>query len=335
MRLVEIGRRDTPRDDRDRPPGAVGAGDDQAGAGPVGDEEAGAAGAGPIIDPRMAQRRIDVLRDSLRRRTRIAAGVVGVATLVAAALGLAHSPLLGIHHVTVTGVDVAEPTIVADAGLVAGEPLIDVSESGAAHRLEAVPWVATARVVRSWPSSLHIDVVRRVAVAQVPTGASVDGPVAEVDVTGRVLARRHSPVAGLPTLVGVGRPGPAGSWLRASPGRHADGVPGAALDGLVADPGSATGAALAWAADLARTEARIGPNRDGVAVTRFTVGPGGTIRALVRPGAVTLDLGGTTELAARVAAVAAFLRAVPLTGLRQVDFSVPDRPTATVRAASG
>ncbi len=284
------------------------------------------------MDPRMRQRRVEVQRQTSKRRLRLLGGALAAVTVVAAGLVVAHSPLLGVRHVVVVGAGRPAAAVLAEAGISPHEPLVDVSPAAAARRLEAVPDVATASVSRSWPGSLRIAVTLRRAVAQVREGASSTSPVAEIDATGRVVALSDS-APGLPDLVGVGRAGRPGTWLPGSPGPAADGRQGAPLGAELSAPASGTAAALGFLTQVRRTEAVVGLGRERGQVRRVTVGAGGAITALAGPGAVTLLLGGRAALAEKAAAVVAFLRAVPLAGLATVDFTVPNRPTASVVGA--
>lgn len=177
-----------------------------------------------VVDPRMRSRRIGVLREAGRRRLRNMTFVlVGVAVLVAGLAAL-RSPLLDVDRVTVTG---AENTSMQDALDVAaverGRPLVSVDTGGIARRLEQLPWVATARVGRSWPGTVTIRITERRPVAQVRI---TDSRVAVVDAAGRVLA------IGPPTPGGA--PGRAPVVLTGVGGRIAEGgrLPAAARDAL-------------------------------------------------------------------------------------------------------
>jgi cell division protein FtsQ len=139
-----------------------------------------------VVDPRMRSRRIGVRRDAGRRRLKR----VGLAlTVVAVLLGLAfatRTSLLDVERVTVRGADQDRSDEVrAAAGLVPGEALVDVDTDAAAARVEELPWVASAEVVRSWPSTVRVDVTERVPVALVQVS---ERRAALVDADGWVIS---------------------------------------------------------------------------------------------------------------------------------------------------
>ena len=191
-------------------------------------------GAHPLrhrIDPRFRQRRIDVKREAGRKRLRVLIAGTSVLVLLAVALGAARSPLLAVRHVRVAGGSHVSPAVVvAAAGLGGHHQLLDVNAGATARRIEQLPWVATARVRREWPSTVRITVSERVPVA------AVGAPAEVVDAGGRVLATDGVDVAvvdlHVPGLeVGPGLPVPA-------PVR-----PGGVLDRFYA-PGLAVAAAM-------------------------------------------------------------------------------------------
>lgn len=147
------------------------------------------------IDPRLRARRIDVARDHGRRRLRRLT-VAGIAVLlVAIAYGATRSPLLDVDRVEVRGATGADAAEVVDAsGVRTGEPLAWLDVDGARRRVEALPWVAGARVERDWPSTVVLRVEVRAPVAVVGLGARF----VLVDEAG--LALREGRVAGLPVI---------------------------------------------------------------------------------------------------------------------------------------
>lgn len=159
------------------------------------------AGPRPAIDPRLRARRVEVRRSEGRRRLRvlvIAAGVVGALALLA---GLLFTPLFDVDRVTVAGQFRTDPAdVVAAAGIERGEPLVTADLAGAERRIEALPWVDEATVVRSWPGTLRYRVVERVpaAAAQGPDGSWV-----AIDGDGRVLVGLDAEPTDLPVVEGV------------------------------------------------------------------------------------------------------------------------------------
>lgn len=156
-------------------------------------------GTAPAIDPRLRARRVEVRRSEGRRRLRVlvaAGAVVGVLLLL---VGLLFTPLFDVDHVTVAGQFRTDPEdVVAAAGIDRGEPLVTADLGAAARRIEALPWVDEATVVRSWPGTLRYRVVERQPAAQ-----GADGAWVAVDGDGRVLVTLDGEPTDLPVVEGV------------------------------------------------------------------------------------------------------------------------------------
>ena len=141
-----------------------------------------------VVDPRMRSRRIGVRREAGRRRLQRLTLVLAAVALVVLGLAALRSPLLDVDRVTVAGTRETAPAEVRRvAGVERGDPLVGVDTGAIARRVEALPWVARARVSRSWPSTLTVRVTERTPVAQVRINAQ---RVAMVDAGGRVLVFR-------------------------------------------------------------------------------------------------------------------------------------------------
>lgn len=135
-------------------------------------------------DPRIRERRVLVARAEGRRRRRLLLGVLAGALLAAGALYLLHSPVFGARHVVISGsAHVPDAEVVRVAGLAGAPPLMDLSATAVARRVERLPWVARAKVAIAWPSTVRIRLSERTPVAVVPAGRRL----AVVDRTGRVL----------------------------------------------------------------------------------------------------------------------------------------------------
>ena len=121
------------------------------------------------MDPRLRQRRIEVRRQEGRRRLRrllIALGVLAMLTLLWA---LTYSSLVDVDHVVVSGAaHTTEADVRAAAAIGQGQPMAYLDTRAAAHRIEALPWVASASVRRDLPGTVRIDVVERVPVVATP-----------------------------------------------------------------------------------------------------------------------------------------------------------------------
>lgn len=243
------------------------------------------------IDPRVRARRVAVRRADARRRFRrlLAAGaVLGVVT---AGVGALFSPLLSVHQIVVRGAGSSPGTAAVRraAGLAAGAPMVFLDAGATAAAVRRVPWVASARVSREFPTTVTVTVTTRMPVAWVSTGP---GLVSIVDGHGVVMARAFSPPPGLPQLIGVSRAGTLG-------GRISPAAPAAAADGLG------------------------GPLR--ARVTTVSLGPDGLVATVL--GGPQLRFGDTADLTAKAEAAASVLGALvgPATYL---DVSVPSAPVA-------
>ena len=147
-------------------------------------------------------------RVRLRRRRR--AAVAGGAVTLGLVVGwlLFGSTALAVQHVEVVGLHRVSPEAVrAAVQFEIGHSMALVEPQTAAERVVGVPLVRSARVVRSWPATLRVEVVEREPLAAVPVAG---GRVALMDRDGVVVETvAHAP-AGLPLLdVDVARAGAA------------------------------------------------------------------------------------------------------------------------------
>jgi cell division protein FtsQ len=132
-----------------------------------------------------------------RNRVGLAAALV-VAVLGAAVWVAGFTGVLGVRTVVVRGAQaVSTETVLAAAAVPMGQPLTRLDASGISHRVGGIPGVQHARVSRSWPNTVRIDVVERVPVAAVPRGAAF----LLIDADGVLFQQVDTPPAGLPRLV--------------------------------------------------------------------------------------------------------------------------------------
>ncbi|MGZ4797424.1 MAG: cell division protein FtsQ/DivIB [Acidimicrobiia bacterium] len=162
-----------------------------------------------IVDPRMRQRWVAARRAEGRRRLRILLGVVAFASVAVIAYVIAHSSVLGVDRVTVTGNGtVPIDRIRAAARIQDGAPLLFLDTGAVTRRLERLPTIAHAEVSTELPSTVSIRVTERVPIAWA-RAAGAD-PVAVLDADGRVISRVATPPPGLMRVTGVS-PGAAGT----------------------------------------------------------------------------------------------------------------------------
>jgi hypothetical protein len=170
-------------------------------------------------------------RQEGRRRLRLLAGAGVVAVIGLAGVAVVESPLMAVRTVHLTGAaHESRAQILAVSGLGAKPAMIDLNAAAVARRIETLPWVATARVTRQWPSSVTVQVTERVAVAVVavplpagptsPAAVAAGAPTVLVDASGRVLATTIGGVPGLPLVaMATGSPGTPGTWMPGTFGR--------------------------------------------------------------------------------------------------------------------
>lgn len=130
-----------------------------------------------------------------------------VVLLLVGGLFFLHSSLLGARHVVVEGAEhTPVAAVLSTAGLENDPPLVDLSASGIAKKLDTLPWVKSAAVEISYPDSVHIQLTERVPVAVSHAAA---GGWALLDRSGRVLAHLAARPAGYPYVVDpAGAPAP-------------------------------------------------------------------------------------------------------------------------------
>jgi cell division protein FtsQ len=213
-----------------------------------------------------------------------------VTVLVALAYGASVSPFLDVDTLTVRGTARTTPEQVLDAGgLAEGDPLYWLDTGATEARIEALPFVAGARVVREWPGTVRVAVTERAPAAW----AEVPGGMVVVDRTGRVLERVDAPPAGLPQLVGLRTvPDPGARVVPAGPARIAGALPALAAGGT---------------RSVAATDE--GPTMQLV-------------------NGVEVRFGDTTRLGAKLRAMAAVFAAMEGRPLAYVDVSVATNPVA-------
>jgi cell division protein FtsQ len=276
--------------------------------GPPGTAEADAAVDEEGIDPRIRERRVAVTEAQLARRRRLALLGVAVASTIGILWLIVQSPFLSVQHVQVRGASAQTRLAVERAAAVKdGTALLFLDTGAITDRVEALPWVARASVHRDLPNGITIEVAERLPVAWMrrpppagsPPGAL--GPVAVVDVSGRVLEDQADPPAGLPAIIGLDRVPRRGEHLASR----------------------APAAALAAVPDALRAQTAALVLRHGQGVLQLATPPGGP-----RPAAGQVRLGRLEQVAQKGAAALAVLDQLTRDGdtVRYVDVRVPGSP---------
>jgi POTRA domain, FtsQ-type len=276
---------------------------------------AAAPGAGApalVVDPRMRSRRIHVRRSAGRRRLKRVTLVLAGMAIVVLALAATRTPLLDVDRVLVTGVDGARADAVRSAAAVApDQPLVSLDTGAVASRVEALPWVASAQVSRSWPATVRVRVTEREVVAAVQV---TDAHVALVDVDGYVVAIEQgaveTPDGGDDTEAGgdgaVGGDAAGALVLTGIEGPVAE---GRRLDG---DARDALTVAVAAAERMPDTVASVSTDLDAELVA------GGVVR-----------FGSTENLDEKITAVKTVLSDVDTACMAVLDVRVPGSPALT------
>ncbi len=254
-----------------------------------------------VVDPRFRQRRIAVRRDEGLRRLQRLLVLVVVAAIALATVIVLRSPILDVDEIAVSGaarLDVG--TVQEAAGIETGAALALADLGAAETRIEALPWVETAEVRRSWPGTVDVRIRERRAAAVLVHG----GDLLLVDPSGRVLGPTVPPeIADWPTpLVQVVAPD--------APPAPGDWIDDTLLDAVaVADrlDDEAAGLVLAVRAEPA-------------------------LHLQLADGA-TATLGDAEDLGEKMAAFRTIAARVDLACLGHVDLTVPTHPVVTRRPA--
>ena len=147
--------------------------------------------------------------------------LLAVATVGALLWSGSRSALFDVDHIEVVGSFLVTPAEATEAaGPLQRTPLAEVDTTATAERIEALPFVRSARVERVFPNRIRIRLEERMPAAfatrPAPGGApsAPGGGFALLDDTGRVLADRPDRPADLPEVIGAGEIPPPGGWLR-------------------------------------------------------------------------------------------------------------------------
>jgi cell division protein FtsQ len=221
-------------------------------------------------------------------------GLAGTGLLVGAWF-LLHTSLFSARSITVVGnAHESAAQVVAQSGLSAHPPLLDVDTGAAAARIEQLPWVRTASVQVSWPDGVHIAVTEEVP--QFVVEAAADRWVA-LSNDGRVLSASTTRPPRLLLLTVPQPPGAPGTVL---PAKDAAG--------------------LRVASTL--------PASFAAQVTGVTVEPTGWVQlSLTTP--VVVDIGSATQLTEKYEDVSSVLSGATLQNGDVIDVSIPNAVTVT------
>jgi cell division septal protein FtsQ len=165
----------------------------------------------PSIDPRIRERRIEVLRAAGRRRLHVTLVIASAIVVVGLAYLALHSPLLNVDHIRIAGARHEPANVIKRAARIDhGDALPFVDTGAVERRLERLPWIADAHVRREYPGTIAIQVSEYRPTAYMRVGLQ---QVALIASTGRVIA--YSKVAPLHVvqLIGARDVPPVGSRI--------------------------------------------------------------------------------------------------------------------------
>lgn len=144
----------------------------------------------PKIDPRIRERRNQVLRSSGRKRLYVIVVILLMFVLVSGFHLLLRTSIFSVQTVNVYGsTHYSKGSIISNSGVILGTPLTEVDPNVVVKRLESLPWNATVTVHKKWPSTLNISVSGRFPLVVVAESTTTD---LLVDPTGRVLNQQSS-----------------------------------------------------------------------------------------------------------------------------------------------
>ena len=114
------------------------------------------------MDPRIERRRRTVRENTLHRRLRTILWVCVLGALVGVGAWFVQSPLLEVRTIGIYGVErSAVAQTLQEAGVAQGAPMVKVRAGKLEALLEQDPWVVAARVQRTFPHTVEVDVVER------------------------------------------------------------------------------------------------------------------------------------------------------------------------------
>ncbi len=165
----------------------------------------------PLIDPRIRERRIEVLRAAGRRRLRVTLVIASAVVVLGLGYLALRSPLLNVDHIRIAGAHREPANAIARAARIDhGDALLFVDTGAVARRLEQLPWIEHARVRREYPGTISIEVTEYSPTAYIRIGAK---KVALIAATGRVIASSNKTPLHMVQLIGTGPVPVAGSRI--------------------------------------------------------------------------------------------------------------------------
>ncbi|MBT95342.1 MAG: hypothetical protein CL431_05180 [Acidimicrobiaceae bacterium] len=243
------------------------------------------------IDPRIQERRIEIIRAKGKRRLRILLMFILLILLSVAGLFISKSSLLDVDEIVIVGAEgeLAE-AILNQANISKSKPILEVDVTAVTSRIEEIPYINEARINRSFGGKITILVSLRK-----PTVVLQNfGDWLLIDSEGRLLERisEMSPSLRYPVIEGNFSDLQIGEWL-----------PEQALS----------------AVELANNLPPV------LLADTSSILPGEEIE-LVLFGQGKVLFGNNQALESKIVAVSTILEQVNLAGLIHIDVRTPDKP---------
>ena len=152
-------------------------------------------------DPRFEARIAEIEVARQRRRSRLLVALLATIAIAAVSSIIVRAAVFDVEDVTVQGANRETIDAIVDAAAVEpGTAIWSVDLGAVERRVERLPWVADARVGRSWPDEISITLTEYAATAYV---RNADGTVALLGPDGRVLGYDDAAPSGVVEIVGV------------------------------------------------------------------------------------------------------------------------------------
>jgi len=254
----------------------------------------------PSADPRIEARRVEVARHEGRKRLKLLIALAAITLASIGALVALQSTWLDVDEVVVVGGErTSAEEVRAASGIVIGTPLVDLDMAVSAKAIEALPWVATAVVNRTWNGTVTAEITERSAAVALPLAA---GGFMLIDSAGRQLG----PVEQRP------------DWAHTINGLEASGLAG--------QPAPTEIHGVIRLLSLLDAEQMAG-------ITSVSVVDGNLVLDLVQGG--TVDLGIASGLSDKLVSYDTIRASVDLRCLHRIDLRVHTAPAITRISATG
>ncbi len=219
--------------------------------------------------------------------------LMALAVLLGLSVAVIWSPLLRVETISASGSLHTSPAAIIEAsGIKHGQSMVLLNTATVRDQIESLPWVATASVVRNWPTGVHLNVTER---SPVVTTRGPKNALVAVDAQGRVLGTTTTRL-GLPGLSLAKPVGGPGTTIT----KHA--TPCLAIAGSLPTAFRSQVRALLC----------IGPHVQ-----------------IILPGPVVFELGSTLDLRAKYVAIASLIAKETFNGFDTVDVTDPSNVTVT------